>query len=231
VKYVRINHPRRTLPAGSGVGIRGQATMLLQENPDRVGLWIFPIDNDILLLSELDQGSPGYLLKGALAAVQASPANLNPSTSAANTAQAPQIAAVAGQRITVNELALFASAAGAATVTVTDGVSTLNLGTVTLGTAPTILQVNETFGVGLPVTVNVGPAGAAVTTTVSASGTAGGVPGNTGTGGLGLATQQFGDVPICDQTRLYACSVSNVVATVDVMELVREAGGLGASPP
>lgn len=231
MKYIRVIHPTRTLPAGASAGVRGQAVLLLQENPDRVGLWIFPKDNDIALLAELDQGSPGYLLKGALAPVQATPANLNPATSAANTAQAPQIAAVAGQRITVNELALFASAAGNATVTVTDGVTTINFGTVVLGTAPTVLQVNETFGVGLPVTINVGPAGAAVTTTVSASGNASGVPGNTGTGGLGLATQQFGDVPICDQTRLYACSVSNVAAQVDVMELVREAGGLGASPP
>lgn len=116
MKYIRVIHPSRVLPAGAAAGVRGQAAMLLQENPDRVGLWIFPRDNDIVLLSELDQGSPGFLLKGGA----------------------------------------------------------LN---------------------------------------------------------IGIANVQFGDVPICDQGRLYAASVSNVTATVDVMELVREGGGLGASPP
>jgi hypothetical protein len=47
----------------------------------------------------------------------------------------------------------------------------------------------------------------------------------------GPSNHALGDTPFTHQGRLYAASVTNVAATVEVMELVREGGGLGASPP
>jgi hypothetical protein len=116
VKYIHIVRPVTVLLAGAAPSVRGKATLVIQENDNRVGLWLFSGDNDFHILSDLDQSAPGFLVKGGA----------------------------------------------------------LN---------------------------------------------------------VGLANAQFGDVPICPQGRLYACSISNVIVTLYVMELVREGGGLGASPP
>jgi len=115
MKYLHVIHPTRTLPAGTATAI-GAVQVVLQENPDRVGLWIFPRDNDAVLCQEVDQQTPNYLLKG-------------------------------------------------------------------------------------------------------------------GATNVGLGNQYFGDTPVCHQGRIYMAAAGAAAVKLDIMELVRESGGLGASPP
>lgn len=96
--------------------------------------------------------------------------NAAPTTSAANTAAAVTLTGTSGSRICVRSVAIFSSAAGTPTLTVSDGATVvLNLGTLATNTAPTIfpgqpLMCGQT---GNNVVVNIGAAGAAVTTTTS----------------------------------------------------------------
>ncbi len=100
----------------------------------------------------------------------AQPANLSAATSAANTSQAPVVPGAARKRVTIDRIMVFASAAGNATVTLTDGVTTINLGTLALTTAALILLVSASFAIGASVTITIGAAGVGITTTVSAAG-------------------------------------------------------------
>lgn len=96
--------------------------------------------------------------------------NTTPTTSAANTAAAVTLTNTAGSRICIRSINILASAAGNATLTVADGATTvLNLGTLALGIGATRIE-------GSPVVcsqtnnnlvVNVGAAGAGITTTTS----------------------------------------------------------------
>jgi|SRR6267142_4954955 len=106
-----------------------------------------------------------FAQKGTLA----SPNNLGQTTSGANAPQAPVITLPAntGYRVFIKSIIIFGSAAGAATLTINDAITVINLGTIVIGTAPQVIAVNFLAAIGSNVTINVGAAGAAVTTTVS----------------------------------------------------------------
>jgi|SRR6266850_2679704 len=106
-----------------------------------------------------------FAQKGTLA----SPNNLGQTTSGANAPQAPVITLPVntGFRILIKSIIIFGSAAGAATLSITDGITVINLGTIVIGTAPQVIAINFLGAIGSNITVNVGAAGAAVTTTVS----------------------------------------------------------------
>lgn len=99
--------------------------------------------------------------------------NAAPTTSAANTAAAVTLTNTAGSRVCIRSITVFSSAAGAATLTVADGGTTVrNFGTVVLGTEARVYE-------GAPIAcsqtsnnlvVNIGAAGAGVTTTTSVIG-------------------------------------------------------------
>ena len=87
--------------------------------------------------------------------------------SGANASQNLVIASDAEARVTLRKLLIFASAAGSATVTVSDGTTVLNLGTVALTTEAKIIGLELTAPLGASITVAVGAAGIGITTTVS----------------------------------------------------------------
>lgn len=98
--------------------------------------------------------------------------NAAPTVSAANTAAVVTLTNTAGSRVCVRSITLFSSAAGAATLTVTDGATAVrNFGTLVTGTSAvttifegTPLLCGQTSN---NVVINVGAAGAGVTTTTS----------------------------------------------------------------
>lgn len=91
-----------------------------------------------------------------------------PVTSAANTAAVVTVTGAAGTRVCLRTLALFSSAAGNATLTVSDGATVvLNLGTRGLTTSAAIFDPLVCAATGNNLVVNVGAAGAGVTTTTS----------------------------------------------------------------
>src|SRR6267142_1222699 len=108
-----------------------------------------------------------FAQKGTLA----SPNNLSQQTSGANAPQGGSISVPAntGFRIRLKTNSLFGSAAGNATLSFNDGVTTINLGTVVISTASQLFTVNFLSAIGANLVINVGAAGAAVTTTVSAT--------------------------------------------------------------
>jgi hypothetical protein len=96
--------------------------------------------------------------------------NAAPTTSAANTAATGTLTGTAGSRICVREIDLFSSAAGAATLTISDGATVVqNFGTITTGTAATRIAGSPVLcgQTGNNVVVNIGAAGVGITTTTS----------------------------------------------------------------
>jgi len=98
--------------------------------------------------------------------------NTTPVTSAANTAAVVTLTNTPGSRICLRSITLFSSAAGTATLTVTDGVVVvLNFGTLVTGTSAALTTFDGTpllcSQTSNNLVVNIGAAGAAVTTTTS----------------------------------------------------------------
>lgn len=99
--------------------------------------------------------------------------NTTPTTSAANTAAVITFTNTSGSRICLRSLTVFSSAAGAATLTVSDGATVVrNFGTLVLGTSAAATTFDGTpmlcSQTGQNIVINIGAAGAAVTTTTSA---------------------------------------------------------------
>lgn len=112
-------------------------------------------------------GPPGSIQPTGVA-VQAATLLNSRQISAANAAQAITLAAVAGARNVLRKIALFASASANATLSVTIGSVVYDLGTVALTTEAKAFVLDElTAPDNTALVVNVGAAGAGITTTLS----------------------------------------------------------------